>query len=427
MNTRLTNVQEKLGFSLYSKDVGPNEASDQIGNIARGAMRGNKSQFLIAGGGAGKTETSALAASERVHYTDGRKQVLVVESKETIANNKPTYDRIFDAEGIKPYYLTDRVANLSPEEFMKLQAADVIVTTNKIGYEWLPDYGKGASHPEYQEAFYKGLEGGKGFEFVVDEVKTIWDPSLRLAVSGDQVVYAQTEKGVQDISSLKKALAWNVSNDGTVTVDTNQSGTLTSLRNTAMEALELNGTKGLRTLFDSQKAQETGELVLRQDLRAQGYRDILLDIQKTRPELSGEIDTILGEVKDTTAFQNADTAALDAFEQRVNSLRSTSVSANDTLSQVSKAFLPQAAVINTLEKLYGDVARLEIPLRSVHGLRQVADELRGLATRLDCISRYSSGRPALTMMEVYTVVRQCNRKLDRIRGRGRPKKSRNKF
>jgi hypothetical protein len=79
------------------------------------------------------------------------------------------------------------------------------------------------------------------------------------------------------------------------------------------------------------------------------------------------------------------------------------------------------------QKLYGDVVRLEIPLRSVHGLRQVADELRGLATRLDCISRYSSGRPALTMMEVYTVVRQCNRKLDRIRGRGRPKKSRNKF
>jgi len=59
----------------------------------------------------------------------------------------------------------------------------------------------------------------------------------------------------------------------------------------------------------------------------------------------------------------------------------------------------------TEQKLYGDVVRLEIPLRSVHGLRQVADELRGLATRLDCISRYSSGRPALTMMEVYDHVR----------------------
>jgi len=75
----------------------------------------------------------------------------------------------------------------------------------------------------------------------------------------------------------------------------------------------------------------------------------------------------------------------------------------------------------------GDVVRLEIPLRSVQALRRVAEELHGLATRLDCISRFSTERPAMTMLEVYRVVRQCNRKLDRVRGRGRPKKSRNKF
>lgn len=75
----------------------------------------------------------------------------------------------------------------------------------------------------------------------------------------------------------------------------------------------------------------------------------------------------------------------------------------------------------------GTVARLEIPLESVSALRRVAEELRGLATRMECLSIYSDDRPTVVMLQVRMMVSQTNRKLTKIRGRGRPKRSRHKF
>lgn len=79
------------------------------------------------------------------------------------------------------------------------------------------------------------------------------------------------------------------------------------------------------------------------------------------------------------------------------------------------------------ESYVGDVVRLEVPLKSVCNLRRVADELHGLATRLEWLSRFSRDKPGVVMLEVRMLVRETNGRLDAIRGRGRPKRSRNKF
>lgn len=84
--------------------------------------------------------------------------------------------------------------------------------------------------------------------------------------------------------------------------------------------------------------------------------------------------------------------------------------------------------VNKWEEQYvGDLARLEIPLKSVMNLRKVAEELRGLATRIECLGMYSTDKPSVVMLQVRTMVRTSNKRLTAIRGRGRPKRSRNKF
>lgn len=84
--------------------------------------------------------------------------------------------------------------------------------------------------------------------------------------------------------------------------------------------------------------------------------------------------------------------------------------------------------LNQHEAAYiGDLVRLEIPLKSVTNLRRVAEELRGLAFRLECIGRFNTEKPSIAMLEVQMAVRNANHRLDKIRGRGRPKRSRNKF
>lgn len=84
--------------------------------------------------------------------------------------------------------------------------------------------------------------------------------------------------------------------------------------------------------------------------------------------------------------------------------------------------------INPVEATYvGDVVRLEIPLKSVFNLRKVADELHGLATRLEHLARLSDDKPPVVMLQVREMVRGTNRRLDAIRSRGRPKRSRHKF
>lgn len=71
--------------------------------------------------------------------------------------------------------------------------------------------------------------------------------------------------------------------------------------------------------------------------------------------------------------------------------------------------------------LIGNVVRLEIPLKSVMNLRRVAEELRGLAYQLDCLGRFPPDEPADTMLEAKRIVRRANNRLEKIRGRGRPK------
>lgn len=67
----------------------------------------------------------------------------------------------------------------------------------------------------------------------------------------------------------------------------------------------------------------------------------------------------------------------------------------------------------------GDVARLDVPLRSVVTLRRVAEHLRGLAATLDQLSRRDDlvARSALFEARMYT--REVNRKLRALRGPGK--------
>ena len=75
-----------------------------------------------------------------------------------------------------------------------------------------------------------------------------------------------------------------------------------------------------------------------------------------------------------------------------------------------------------LEKTYvAEVARLEIPLRSVVDLRRVGEELRGLAARLDWLSR-DRGAPAEVLGEAWSACYKTRRNMARIRAPGRPKK-----
>lgn len=70
----------------------------------------------------------------------------------------------------------------------------------------------------------------------------------------------------------------------------------------------------------------------------------------------------------------------------------------------------------------GDKCRLDIPLTSVNNLKQTAEILRGLATRLEYLYHFPPDRPTLTMLSVRMLVRSANADLTKIRRRGRPKK-----
>ncbi len=74
--------------------------------------------------------------------------------------------------------------------------------------------------------------------------------------------------------------------------------------------------------------------------------------------------------------------------------------------------------------IVGDVARLDIPLRSVVNLRRVADHLRGLATMMEQASHRDDLSARSTLFEVRMYVREVNRKFRAMRGPGRPRCSR---
>ena len=67
------------------------------------------------------------------------------------------------------------------------------------------------------------------------------------------------------------------------------------------------------------------------------------------------------------------------------------------------------------------VARLDIPLGSVVNLRRVASELRGLAERLDFLSR-DPADSADILSEAWKATRHTNGNLRNIKRVGRPRK-----
>ncbi len=70
--------------------------------------------------------------------------------------------------------------------------------------------------------------------------------------------------------------------------------------------------------------------------------------------------------------------------------------------------------------IVGDVARLDVPLRSVVALRRVADHLRGLASMMEQASHRDDLPARSVLFEVRMQVRAVNRKLRILRGPGRP-------
>ena len=73
--------------------------------------------------------------------------------------------------------------------------------------------------------------------------------------------------------------------------------------------------------------------------------------------------------------------------------------------------------------IVGDVARLDVPLRSVVALRRVADHLRGLASMMEQASHRDDLPARSVLFEVRMQVRAVNRKLRALRGPGRPQQS----
>jgi hypothetical protein len=83
---------------------------------------------------------------------------------------------------------------------------------------------------------------------------------------------------------------------------------------------------------------------------------------------------------------------------------------------------PRDEITKHEEAYVGKTARVEVPLRSVTALRRVADELRGLANRLEFLGHEKTDRPSEVLLEARSLVRQCNHKMAAIRGPGRPRK-----
>lgn len=70
--------------------------------------------------------------------------------------------------------------------------------------------------------------------------------------------------------------------------------------------------------------------------------------------------------------------------------------------------------------IVGEVARLDIPLNSVVGLRRVAEHLRGLAAAFDTLSRRDDLVARSVLFEARMTTREVNRRLRRMRPPGRP-------
>ena len=75
------------------------------------------------------------------------------------------------------------------------------------------------------------------------------------------------------------------------------------------------------------------------------------------------------------------------------------------------------------QQVVGSVCRIEIPLRSPSALLQVADLLRGLANQCEVAATDSTQPPRMRMFALMMYARTVNKRLRKIKGRGRPPRS----
>lgn len=73
--------------------------------------------------------------------------------------------------------------------------------------------------------------------------------------------------------------------------------------------------------------------------------------------------------------------------------------------------------------IVGTVCRIEIPMRSPSALYQVADLLRGLASQCEFTASNRDADVRVRMLGLMLYARQVNKRMRRLRGRGRPSKA----
>jgi len=74
------------------------------------------------------------------------------------------------------------------------------------------------------------------------------------------------------------------------------------------------------------------------------------------------------------------------------------------------------------QSIIGSVCRLEIPMQSPSALAQVADLLRGVANQCDFVAANKNDDVRVRMLSLMLYCRQVNKRMKRLRGRGRPPK-----
>jgi predicted transcriptional regulator len=74
------------------------------------------------------------------------------------------------------------------------------------------------------------------------------------------------------------------------------------------------------------------------------------------------------------------------------------------------------------QQIVGTVCRIEIPMRSPSALLQVADLLRGLASQCEFTATNKDADVRLRMLSLMMYARQINKRMKKLKGRGRPPK-----
>lgn len=72
------------------------------------------------------------------------------------------------------------------------------------------------------------------------------------------------------------------------------------------------------------------------------------------------------------------------------------------------------------QTIVGTVCRIEIPMRSPSALLQVADLLRGLASQCEFTATNKDADVRIRMLSLMMYCRQINKRMRKLKGRGRP-------